>query len=51
MRKSRKQYFLEALDRSNATAQVAPEPLKSLTNLSESTVKGYAVHREDLKPC
>ena len=39
----------KALDISSATARVAPELLKVLAILSDTTVKRSAVDREDLK--
>ena len=38
------------LDISSATAQVAPDLLKALAILPDTTVKRYAVDQEDLKP-
>ena len=38
------------MDISSATAQVAPDPLKALAILSDTTVRRSAVDREDLKP-
>ena len=35
---------------SSATAQVAPDLLKALAILPDTTVKRYAVDQEDLKP-
>ena len=40
----------EALDIWSATAQVAPDLLKALAILSDTTVRRFAVDREDLKP-
>ena len=39
----------KALDISSATAQVAPDLLKALAILSDTTVTKSAVHQEDLK--
>ena len=44
------QTLLKALDISSATAQVAPDLLKALAILSDTTVRRSAVDREDLKP-
>ena len=35
---------------SSTTAQVAPDLLKALAILSDTTIKKFAVDREDLKP-
>ena len=40
----------KALDISNGTAQIAPDLLKALAILSDTTVRGSAVDQEDLKP-
>ena len=40
----------KALDISSATARVAPDLLKALAILSDTTVRRSAVDREDLKP-
>ena len=40
----------KALDVSSATARVAPDLLKALAIISNTTVKRSAVDREDLKP-
>ena len=40
----------KALDISSATARVAPDLLKTLAILSDTTVRRSAVDREDLKP-
>ena len=39
-----------ALDISSATTRVAPDLLKALAILSDTTVRRSAVDREDLKP-
>ena len=44
------QTLSKALDISSATAQVAPDLLKALEFLSDTTVRRSAVDREDLKP-
>ena len=44
------QTLLKTLDISSATAQVAPDLLKALANLSDATVRKSAVDQEDLKP-
>ena len=44
------QTLSKALDISSATAQVAPNLLKALAILSDTTVRRSAVDREDLKP-
>ena len=44
------QTLSKALDISSATARVAPDPLKALSILSDTTVRRSAVDREDLKP-
>ena len=41
---------VESLAISRATAQVAPDLLKALAILSDTTVRRSAVDREDLKP-
>ena len=43
------QTLWKALDISSATARVAPDSLKPLAFLSDTTVKRSAVDREDLK--
>ena len=43
------QTLSKALDRSSATARVAPDLLKALAILSDTTVRRSAVDREDLK--
>ena len=40
----------KALDISSATARVAPDLLKAVAVLSDTTVRRSAVDREDLKP-
>ena len=40
----------KALDISSATAQVAPELLKTLAIISDTTVRRSVVDQEDLKP-
>ena len=40
----------KALDMSNATVRVALDLLKALAIPSDTTVRIYAVYREDLKP-
>ena len=40
----------ESLDISSLTASIAPEPLKTLAILSETTVRRSAVDQEQLKP-
>ena len=40
----------KAMDISSATARVAPDLLKALAILSDTTVRRSANHREDLKP-
>ena len=44
------QTLSKALDISSATARVAPDLLKALAILSDTTVRRSAVDREDLKP-
>ena len=44
------QTLSKALDISSATARVAPDLLKALAILSDTTVKRSAVDREDLNP-
>ena len=44
------QTLSKALDISSATAQVAPNLLKALAILSDTTVRRSAVDREDLNP-
>ena len=44
------QTLSKALDLSSATTRVAPDLLKALEILSDTTVRRSAVHREDLKP-
>ena len=44
------QTLLKTLDISSATAQVAPDLLKALANLSDATVGKSGVDQEDLKP-
>ena len=44
------QTLSKALDIASATVQVAPHQLKSLTILSDTTVRRFAVDQEDLKP-
>ena len=44
------QTLSKALDISSATARVAPDLLKTLAILSDTTVRRSAVDREDLKP-
>ena len=41
---------VKCLDISTATARVAPDLLKTLAILSDTTVRRSAVDREDLKP-
>ena len=41
---------VKALNISSATARVAPDLLKALAILSDTTVRKSAVDREDLKP-
>ena len=41
----------KALDISSAIVRVAPDLLKALAILSDTTVRGSAVDREDLQPC
>ena len=41
---------VKALDISSTTAQVAPDLLKSVAILSDTTVRKYVVDWEDLKP-
>ena len=42
--------LFKALDISSATAQVAPDLLKTLAILSDTSIRRSAVDREDLKP-
>ena len=42
--------LVKALDLSSATGQVAPDLLKALAILSNTTVRRSAVDQEDLKP-
>ena len=44
------QTLSKALDISSATARVAPDLLKALAILSDTTVRRSAVDQEDLKP-
>ena len=44
------QSLSKVLDISSATAQVAPDLLKTIAVLSDTTVRRSAVNREDLKP-
>ena len=44
------QTLSKALDMSSATIQVAPDLLKALTVLSDTTARRFAVDWEDLKP-
>ena len=44
------QALSKALDVSSATVRVAPDLLKALAILSDTTVKRSAVHQEVLKP-
>ena len=44
------QTLSKALYMSSATARVAPDLLKALAILSDTTVRRFAVDREDLKP-
>ena len=44
------QTLSKALDISSATARIAPDLLKALAILSDTTAKRSAVDREDLKP-
>ena len=44
------QTLLKALDISSATSQVAPDLLKDLAVLSDTTVRRSAVDRKDLQP-
>ena len=50
MKKARCQTLSKALDLWNATARVAPDLLKVLATLSDTTVRRPAVDREGLKP-
>ena len=50
LRRSACQTLSKALDISSATAPVAPDLLKALAILSDTTVRRSAVDREDLKP-
>ena len=50
MKKTSIQTLLKALDISSATAWVAPDLLKALAILSDTTARRSAVDREDLKP-
>ena len=49
-RRTECQTLSKALDISSATPRVAPDLLKALEILSDTTVRRSAVHREDLKP-
>ena len=49
-RRSTCQTLSKALDIPSATARVAPELLKALAILSDTTVRRSAVDQEDLKP-
>ena len=49
-RRSASQTLSKALGISSATAGVAPDLLKALAILSDTTVRRSAVDREDLKP-
>ena len=49
-RRSACQTLSKALDMSSATAQVAPDLLKALPILSDTTVRRSAVDWEDIKP-
>ena len=52
VKKTSKSYktLSKALDISSATARVAPDLLKALAVLSDTTIRRSAVGREDLKP-
>ena len=51
LRRPASQTLSKVLDISSATTRVAPEILKSLAILSDTTVRLFAVDREDLNQC